>query len=164
MASRHVRKFQTLQKVKHMKKGLLTLLFSVSLVMTASMASAKEDRPYTEGPVTDVAFIRTKPGKFDEYMKWVATVWKTENEEAKKAGIIIGYRVSTSEPRNPTDPDIILEITYPNMAAFDGLTEKYDSIAEKIEGSVAKSNLNEIDRGSLREVLGSVLTRELVLK
>jgi hypothetical protein len=50
------------------------------------------------------------------------------------------------------------------MAAFDGLNDKYDAIAEKIEGSVEKSNQNDIDRGSLREVLGSQLVRELVLK
>ena len=147
-----------------MKKGLLTLLFGISLVMSASVTSAKEDRPYKDGPVTDVSFIRTKPGRFDDYMKWVATVWKQSNEEAKKAGIIVGYRVSTSEPRNPSDPDLILEVTYPNMATFDGLTDKMDAIAEKVEGSVQKSNQNEIDRGSLRDVLGSVLTRELVLK
>jgi len=147
-----------------MKKGLLTLVFGVSLVMSASVASAKEDRPYKDGPVTDVSFVRTKPGKFDDYMKWVDTVWKQTNEEAKKAGIIIGYKVSTSEPRSPSDPDLILEITYPNMATLDGITEKFDAIAEKVEGSVQKSNQNEIDRGSLRDVLGSVLTRELILK
>jgi hypothetical protein len=147
-----------------MKKMLFVLVFSASLVMSATMASAKEDRLYTEGPVTDVSYIRTKPGKFDEYMKWIGTVWKQQNEEMKKAGIIIGYRVSTSEPRSPSDPDLILEITYPNMAAFDGLTDKMDTIAEKAAGSVEKSNQNTIDRGSLRDFLGSVLTRELVLK
>jgi hypothetical protein len=147
-----------------MKKGLLTLLLGASFVMSASMTSAKEDRPYTEGPVTDVSFIRTKPGKFDEYMKWIATVWKQTNEEAKKAGIVVSYKVSTSEPRNPSDPDLILQVTYPNMATFDGITDKMDAIAEKVEGSVQKSNQNEIDRGSLRDVLGSVLTRELILK
>jgi hypothetical protein len=147
-----------------MKKSLLTLLFSVSLVMSASTASAKEDRPYTEGPVTQVSFIRTKPGKFDEYMKWLATGWKQTNEEAKKAGIVLAYKVSTCDPRSPSDPDLILEVTYPNMAMLDGLTEKYDSIAEKVEGSVQKSNQSYIDRGSLREELGTMITRELVLK
>jgi|CZKI01.1.fsa_nt_gi hypothetical protein len=50
------------------------------------------------------------------------------------------------------------------MAALDGLTEKYDAIAEKVEGSVTKSNQNEIDRGSLNDVLGSEIVREMVLK
>jgi hypothetical protein len=147
-----------------MKKALLTLIFGASLVMSASMASAKEDRPYTDGPVSDVSFVKTKPGKFDDYMKWIDTVWKQTNEEAKKAGIIVGYNVYSIEPRHPSDPDVILTITYPNMATLDGINDKFDAVTEKVEGSVAKSNQNDIDRGSLREVLGSELIREMVLK
>jgi hypothetical protein len=148
-----------------MKKALLTLLYGVSFVMLASMASAKEDRPYNpDGPVSDVAFVRTKPGKFDDYMKWVDSVWKQTNEEAKKAGIVTGYSVFAVEPRNPGDPDLILSITYPNMAALDGITDKLDAITEKVEGSVSKSNQNDADRGSLRDVLGSELIREMILK
>jgi hypothetical protein len=147
-----------------MKKSLLTLLCSVSLIMSATMVSAKEDRPYTDGPVTDVSFVKSKPGKFDEYMKWIATVWKQTNEEAKKAGILTDYRAYAIEARHPGDPDIILTVTYPNMAALDNLNDKYDAITEKVEGSVEKSNANAIDRESLREVLGSELIREMVIK
>jgi hypothetical protein len=108
--------------------------------------------------------VRTKPGKFEDYMKWVATVWKQTYEEAKKAGFVIAYKVYTCDPRSPSDPDLILEVTYPNMAALDGLNDKFDPIAEKVEGSVKKADQNEMERGNIREVLGSVLTRELVLK
>ena len=97
-------------------------------------------------------------------MKWIDTVWKQTNEEAKKAGIIVGYNVYSIEPRHPSDPDVILTITYPNMATLDGINDKFDAVTEKVEGSVAKSNQNDIDRGSLREVLGSELIREMVLK
>jgi len=147
-----------------MKNTLLTLVVGVSLAMSASMASAKEDRPYTDGPVSDVSFIKTKPGKFDDYAKWLDTVWKQTNEEAKKAGIVVGYNVYIVEPRHPGDPDIILSTTYPNFATLDGINDKLDAIAEKVEGSVQKSNQNGIDRGQLREVLGSELIQELVLK
>jgi hypothetical protein len=147
-----------------MKKTLFALLFGASLVMSASMVSAKEDRPYSDGPVVDVSFVRTKPGKFDEYVKWLDTVWKQTNDEAIKAGIVVSYKVFTVEPRSPSDPDLILSITYPNMATFDGINDKMDAIMEKVEGSVTKSNQNAIDRGSLRDVLGSELIRELMLK
>ena len=50
------------------------------------------------------------------------------------------------------------------MATLDGINDKFDAVTEKVEGSVAKSNQNDIDRGSLREVLGSELIREMVLK
>ena len=76
----------------------------------------------------------------------------------------MGYNVYIVEPRHPGDPDIILSITYPNFATLDGINDKLDAIAEKVEGSVQKSNQNGIDRGQLREVLGSELIQELVLK
>jgi hypothetical protein len=76
----------------------------------------------------------------------------------------VGYNVYIVEPRHPGDPDIILSITYPNFATLDGINDKLDAIAEKVEGSVQKSNQNGIDRGQLREVLGSELIQELVLK
>jgi hypothetical protein len=147
-----------------MKKFMLVLVFGVVFAMSAAAASAMEDHPYTEGPVTEVEFIKTKPGKFDDYMTWLSTVWRQINEEAKKAGIVISYRIYTTEPRTPSDPNLILEVTYPNMAALDGLEDKMDAIDEKIEGTLAKSNQNEIDRGSLRDVIGSTLKRELLLK
>jgi hypothetical protein len=147
-----------------MKKVMLVLVIAAVFGSTAKFASAMPDRPYTNGPVSDVAFIKTKPGMFDEYMKWVATTWKATMEEGKKAGFIIGYSVFTVEPRSPSDPDLIITISYPNMAALDGINDKMDAVAEKVEGSVAKSNANAVDREKLRTVLGSELIQELQLK
>jgi hypothetical protein len=147
-----------------MKRVILTLLFSVMLVLSTTLTSAKENRPYTEGPVTDVSFIKTKPGMFDEYMKWLATVRKQIVDEEKKAGIIIDAKIYTVEPRHPGDPDIILTVTYANMAALDGLTDKMDAVTEKVEGSVKKGNENAIDREKMREVLGSELIQEMIVK
>ncbi len=147
-----------------MKYPLLVLLFGASMVLSATVVSAKEDRPYTDGPVTDFTYIRTKPGMFDEYMKWLATVAKQLVDEEKKTGIVLDAKVYTVEPRRPSDPDVILSITYPNMAVFDGLDDRLDAITEKVEGSVKKANDAMIGREKLREVLGSELVREVVFK
>jgi hypothetical protein len=147
-----------------MKKVMLALVLAAVFVVTANVSSAMSDRPYTDGPVSDVTFIRTKPGMFDEYMKWVSTTLKATLEEGKKAGFLVGYKIFSVEPRNPGDPDIIISMTYPNMAALDGLDDKMDAVAEKVEGSVAQSNANAIDREKLRTVLGSELIQEMVLK
>jgi hypothetical protein len=148
----------------NMKKVILALVLAAVFVSTAKVASAMQDRPYTNGPVSDVAFIKTKPGMFDDYMKWIATTWKATMEEGKKEGFITSYSVFSVEPRNPGDPDLIITISYPNMAALDGINDKMDAVAEKVEGSVAQSNANAIDREKLRTVLGSELIQELVLK
>src|SRR5271156_6845544 len=127
----------------------------------ASVAAVADDHPFTEGPVVNVAAIRTEYGKFDEYMKYLATTWKAEQEAAKKAGYIISYRVITVEARGENDPDIYLVINYKNWAALDGAVAKGDAIAKQVEGSLSASNQAAVDRSKMRRVLGSWTGQEL---
>jgi hypothetical protein len=133
------------------------------LALTGAVALA-DDHPYAEGPVVNVASIRTEYGKFDDYMKYLDTTWKTEQEAAKKAGYIISYKVITVQPRTEDDADIYLVITYKNWAALDGATAKGDAIAKQVEGTLAASNQGAVDRAKIRRVLGSFTGQELDLK
>ena len=142
---------------KHQFVGL------VALACTAFGASA-DDHPYSEGSVVNVARIRTVDGKFDDYMKWISTTWKKEQDAAKKAGYILDYQVLQVEPRGPDDADLILVITYKNWAALDGALAKGDEIAKQIEGSVAAANQAQADRSKIRRVLGASTMQELNLK
>lgn len=136
----------------------------MGLVFCFAMAAANaEDKSYTEGQVTEVSYIKIKPGKFDDYMKYLATTYKTIMEANKKAGLIAGYGVYSAMARTPQDPDLILTTIYPNMAALDK-SEEAEAIAEKIAGNAAAQSKGAIDRESMRELLGSELIRELVLK
>jgi hypothetical protein len=139
------------------------LLAAVS-ILAAPIVAAQEARPYTEGPVTVVSYIKTKPGMFDAYMKWVATQRKALMDGEVKAGIVLGYRVYLAEPRSPQDANVILTVTYKNFAAFDGLADKVDAVGKTIWESRGKANEAEISREAMREVLGSQTIRELVLK
>src|SRR6202050_4042796 len=100
-----------------------------------SVAAVADDHPFIEGPVVNVAAIRTEYGKFDDYMKFLDTTWKASQEAAKKAGYITGYKVIAVEARGENDPDIYLVIYYKNWAALDGATAKGDAIAKQVEGS-----------------------------
>lgn len=123
-----------------------------------------DDHAYTEGEVINVSSIRTEYGKFDDYMKYLDTVWKASMEASKKAGYITNYQIVSVEPRTENDPDIYLVITYKNWAALDGATAKGDIIAKQIEGSIEASNKAASDRGKIRRVLGSFTGQELKLK
>jgi hypothetical protein len=147
-----------------MKKLIGSALLGLALCTCAGAAFAQSSgKPYKEGQVTEVSYIRTKPGKFDDYMKWLDTNYKTLMEAYKKAGLIVSYNVYGTEPRTPQDPDLMLTVTYANMAALDKIDES-DAVAEKVLGSPDMQNKSAIDRESLRQVLGSQLVRELVLK
>lgn len=134
-----------------------------ALLAGASVALA-DDHAYTEGPVVNVASIRTVDGHFDDYMKWLSTVWKAEQAAAKKAGYITDYAIYMANPRGPEDADVLLVTWYKNWAALDGALAKGDQIAKQVEGSVDASNKSEADRSKIRRVLGSETFQQAMLK
>jgi hypothetical protein len=142
--------------------------FATYVALTAlactSITAFADDHAYTEGLVVNVARIRTVDGKFDDYMKWLSTTWKKQNEAAKKAGYLVSYEVIGVEPRTLDDPDLLLITRYKNWAALDGALAKNDEIAKLVEGSVAASNQAQFARASIRRVLGSSTMQVLDLK
>jgi len=147
-----------------MKRLLISTFVLFALLTMAPLPKAAEELPYTEGSVFEMAFIRTLPGGYDAYMKFLQTEWKTVNEAAKKEGLIISYQIGTSSPANKDDWDIVLVIEYKNMAALDGLEEKMRDVAEKAAGSSVKQEERSKDRSKIREILGTKLVRQLKLK
>jgi meso-butanediol dehydrogenase/(S,S)-butanediol dehydrogenase/diacetyl reductase len=87
----------------------------------------------------------------------------TELEANKKAGLITGYAVYSTQARSPQEPDLILAVTYANMAALDKIDEA-ESVAAKLLGPSSVQNKEYAARESMREVLGGQLVRELTFK
>jgi hypothetical protein len=146
-----------------MKKPMLLLLAAV-LTISASLARADDDHAYTQGPVVIVSFVRTEPGMFEEYLRYLDGAYKHVMEEEKKQGIITDYAVYQATPRDAQDADLILTVTYRNMAAFDNLQARTDPVAKQVFGSLAKAASSSADREKLRKGLGAQMVRELILK
>ena len=123
-----------------------------------------DGRDWNDGPVINVSSIRTVDGHFDDYMHWLATTYKKQQEAAKKAGLITSYRVIVIEPRGPNEPDILLVSEFKNWAALDHLGSKLDQISAQIEGSVEAAAKSQVDRAKIRTVLGSRTQQEAILK
>src|SRR6202045_544230 len=112
-----------------MKVRFIAALAVAALSMSASSSALADDsKSYTEGTVVEVTSIRTKPGMFDAYMKWLDTTGKQLREDEKTAGLLVGYAVYEAVPRSPHDPDIYLVITYKNMAPLDGLSDRVEPL------------------------------------
>ncbi|MBS0566413.1 MAG: hypothetical protein JSS59_03225 [Proteobacteria bacterium] len=145
-----------------MKASLL--LAAACACLFSAQALADDARAYKEGPVTQVTYVKVKPGQFDNYMKWLDANYKPLNEALMKAKVIVSFNVYGQDARDPHDADLLLTVTYANMAALDNLDERTDPILEKFQGGRDKQNQGFADRSSMREILGSKLIRELVLK
>jgi len=135
------------------------------LALTTPTSPARADgRDYNDGPVVNSAYIRTVDGHFDDYMHWLATTYKKQQEAAKAAGLITSWRVLIVEARTPQDPDVILVTEFKNWAALDHLGGKMEQVSSKIEGSVEAANKSEADRAKIRTVLGARTSQEAILK
>ena len=146
-----------------MKKSVLILCAAIMAIST-SVTRAQEDHAYTQGSVTIVSFVRTEPGMFDEYLRYLSNTYKKLMEESKKQGIVTDYAVYQATPRDPQDADVILTVTYKNMAALDSVQARTDPIIKEIFGSLSKAASASADREKLRKQLGSQMVRQLILK
>ena len=135
------------------------------LLCLASTGVAQQPRPYTEGPVNNFSYIRTKPGMFDKYMEYLGGNYKRVMEAQKKAGVILDYTVYTSPSATENDWDVLLVTTYKNMAALDNLQDRTDPImASALNQNREQSNQASAGRGPMRDLVGTRLLWQLILK
>jgi hypothetical protein len=149
--------------------GVVALVSGAKASDNASTkAAAQDERAYTYGPVTEVDYIHVEYGHFDEYIAWVTSTWVPTMEAAKKAGLIIDYKVFRASPKSPDQPNVYLEITYKNMAAYAGDigdgADAFEAVTEKVICNAACQNQARVHRNELRRVLGTEVTRELIFK
>ena len=141
---------------------MIRFLLLLSALVLSAPAIAQLGTTYSEGPVTQVTYLKIEYGHFDEYVVWLNSTWKPLNEAKKKAGLIIDYRVYTASPRKPEEPNVIFMITYPTMAAFDRREEE-DAVAVEMIGSAKEQDEARIARSAYRKRLGTELIREVIL-
>ena len=156
-------------------KSLAILIGIVALVSGANASDnasnktgAQNARGYTYGPVTEVDYIHVEYGHFEEYMAWVTSTWVPTMQAAKNSGLIIGYKVFQASPKSPDQPNVYLEITFKNMAAYAGdigdTAEAFEAVTEKVICSTECQNQARVHRNEIRKVLGTEVTRELIFK
>lgn len=136
-----------------------------ALLAFAGSAIAQEARSFSEGPVSVVTRVRVQDGQFDNYISYLAKTYKPLLEAQKEAGIITGYAVYSTRARSPEDHNMYLVVRYPNMASFDGLDDRVEPLSSKILGmNRAQAAEAGVARGKMRQILGSEVIREMVLK
>jgi hypothetical protein len=155
------------------EKMIKTIILSMCLAASSLLLNARaqqqdHERGYSYGPVTEVDYIHVEYGHFDEYMAWVTSTWVPTMEAAKKAGLIIGYKAFLASPKSPDQPNVYLEITFKNMAAYAGdigdQADAFEAVTEKVICDSACQNQARVHRNEIRKVLGTEVTREIIFK
>src|SRR3990170_4078340 len=61
------------------------------LTLGAGAVMAQDGVPYTSGAVDDVSSIRTEPGQFNAYLRYLAGPYRKIMDEAKAQGLVTDY-------------------------------------------------------------------------
>jgi len=146
-------------KTRILTGSLIVLILTLSIVVVAQV-----NRPYRNGSVWNVAFIRMKPGMETAYLNYIATDWKRNQEAMKKDGLILSYRVLTTESHGTNDFNIMLMTEYKDLATMEANEAKADNLAQTVVGNDQKQMQGYRERLEIREVLQDRLAREIVLE
>jgi hypothetical protein len=120
--------------------------------------------PYTEGTVWSLTFVRTKTGMSNDYLRNLASLYRKIQDERKKEGSIVSYKIFMGAPANKDDWDIMTLTEYKNMAALDGMEEKAYALITRYVGPEEKVKESVVKRSEIRDILGEKLVREVILK
>ncbi len=146
-------------KTRILTGSLIVLILTLSIVVVAQVS-----RPYRNGSVWSIGFIRMKPGMETAYLNYVAGEWKRDQEALKKDGQIISYKVLQTEAHGSNDWNLMLMTEYKNMATREANQDKEDALYQRTIGNDEKQRQGYRERLEIREVLQDRLAREIVLE
>jgi len=143
---------------------LRTSVIGLFLLLGWAAIAQADEHPYSLGTVWEVTYVQAKPGKFEDYMKFLSSTYTKEMDAAKAKGLVTSYKVLTVVDARDNEPDIILMVEHPKFAYLDTTLDQQDAMTKAIFGSLPKSDQASVDRESIRTLRGTLLTQEVKLK
>ena len=145
------------------QRVLMGLLVATLLLLSVSVY-AQMSRPWRNGSVWQIAFIRVKPGMDTAYMTYLTGDWKKEQEAMKAEGMVLSYKVIQTEGHTTGDWNLMLMTEYKDLATMEANEGKADALAQRTIGNDEKQMQGYKDRSEIREVMGTRLAREIILE
>jgi len=151
--------------MKNLIRGIAVLAFVAMLLPNLSPAQAMPVRPFHDGPVWDITFVKMKAGLGLNYMNFLASDWKKEQEALKQAGLILNYMVIETESHSPNDFDLMLMVEFKDLATMEANQDKMEAVAnQSLNSNDQKMIAGYQERASWREIIGERLARQIILE
>lgn len=145
-------------------RNSLSIVGITAAVLLGSAASAQEPaRAWKPNSVWRVSTIEVMPGREDDYMRTLSTMWKAQRMANQKSGHEKSYKIMWADDQRDGQPNLVLMIEYPNMAAMDRPPEEDDKVMKVIEAQGMKG-ATMAERDAMRKQRGSRLYHDVVLK
>ena len=155
-------------QIRFNKANFSTAVVIVCLLLWTGLGHTQTARValdvYDEGPVWQMMTFRAKPGRTEQQLKNIATVWEHQLKLAVKKEVLVDYKILTKWSSSPEDWNIMVIEIFPNMASYDTFWVDW----AEIDSETVDTPEFEERRQGLQSVgtqfLGSVFAREVHLK
>lgn len=146
-----------------MKKRTAAALaaFAGAFLLSTVGYAQDHERNWDYGNVVVVTHVDIKPGMTNAYMNDIGNLWRKFNEQQKKDGDIVDYKVYSNAAAREGEPDLVLVVTYKNWATFDRDTEYFEKLSEKLMGSLDNMRDAAIDREAIRSIGSTFFLQEM---
>ena len=146
-----------------LKRTFIGSLVLVVLIVGVS-AFAQINRPFHNGSIWSITFVKMKPGLETAYLNYLAGQWKTNQEARKKQGLILSYKVIGTEAHNPGDWNVMLMIEFKDLATMEANEDKDEALGQRLIGPDERRIQGFKERSEIREIVADRLAREIVLE
>jgi hypothetical protein len=146
-----------------MKRKLTTAIAVLAATLAVSTTAVAQDhtRNWDNGHVVVVSNVHIKPGMTNAYMNDIGNLWRKFNEQQKKDGDVIDYKIYNNPAAREGEANLVLTITYKNWATFDRSNEYFEELSEKLMGSLDNMREAAIDRESIRTLGSTIVLQEM---
>src|SRR3954464_12348700 len=145
--------------MRMLKKGLLSAILAAVIAVPAF---AQVHKYFSPGTVWTVTMVKIAPGMDQMYMEYLDTGFKKAEEAQVKAGFEKSYKVLRTMDDGGAWNMLILR-EYPSLASMEANEDKADVVTQQTEGTDQAQMQGYQDRGKYREIVGTKVTREIVL-
>ena len=150
--------------MKKLKTIMTGAVLAIAAAIALPSAAAAQESSYKPGTVWQASRIDVLPGQFENYMDYLSTTWKKNQELAKAEGIVLDYHVLSVNNARQGEPDLVLIVEYKDYQT----TAQQEAFSKKVEAMMAQDSRKQDAasgvRTKMRELLGSIEYQELILK
>jgi len=151
-----------------MKKTLflkaMALACAPVMLLSSAPAMAQQGIPADPGDFWDVTGVELLDGGDLQYVRWLATEWKKEQEFAKSKGWIKAYHVLSNLYPRSGEADLYLVTIYADYPNAKEALEQRKAYLEWQSKSVEQLDKENGNRAAFRKVLSSEFLQEQILK
>jgi hypothetical protein len=142
--------------------GLTAGAMAIAMLNAATAGAQAAPRNWERGPVTMIQEVEVKPGQFNAYMQDLATGWRVQMEEGKRAGAILSYGIDQPIDPRPGEANLVLVTVFKDLASVQRPLADGEKSAAALYGSLDKAHDMQMKREEMRTVRGSMLMQGIV--